>query len=503
VITEIKKIISKLIIRFIKKGTNSSFQKRIKSWAKNPNKEQNAPLTISILITHWLETPVPFYNLEYAMHFRHLGHKVRLFIDFESFYFNSVSQQTVNSIHSVLSLLPDDIEKIYLSDISAPAITHPFDNIDNFLWENAIKFFNGEEASSRFTPLFETTKKAVYLHYCKIFQCIKDNPSDRILIPGGFYGLSGLYVQAAELIGENPVCYDSGFEFLLLSINGPAANMTDIPKSYYMLKNSRLLNLDKVSKLALSEIDKRRLGTDLFKYQVTSVTTSNLEEYDILIPLNLRVDTAALNIQKVFPSVKVWLMSVMEWAIVNSIKVIIRQHPVERFDFARSSDDIGSLVNKLDPGSKLIRYISADEPVNSYDLLEKCRVVLPFASSIGIEAAILKKPVITHTEVYYKDLGFVFSAQTKEEYFTFLQDCLANRKTVTETMYQNALICYFLTQNCNYIVTRFNAQPGNFKNWLKIPPRFLWQTPACLIVTQAIETNTPVSFIQAEKILLQ
>ena len=55
------------------------------------------------------------------------------------------------------------------------------------------------------------------------------------------------------------------------------------------------------------------------------------------------------------------------------------------------------------------RFVAAEDSVNSYDLLRSARLVLPFTSNIGIEAAAIGKPVLVSGAAYYADLGFVWS----------------------------------------------------------------------------------------------
>ncbi len=71
-------------------------------------------------------------------------------------------------------------------------------------------------------------------------------------------------------------------------------------------------------------------------------------DYDILVPLNISWDTAALALDTAFPTVRDWLGALLEWLATRpGLKLCIRQHPRERLGFAKSNDDLGDFVAGL------------------------------------------------------------------------------------------------------------------------------------------------------------
>ena len=66
-------------------------------------------------------------------------------------------------------------------------------------------------------------------------------------------------------------------------------------------------------------------------------------------------------------------------------------------------------------------FVAADDPVSSYDLLDSVDLVLPFTSNIGIEAAALGKTVLVAGASFYADLGFTWSATSRDEYLALLR----------------------------------------------------------------------------------
>ena len=142
----------------------------------------------------------------------------------------------------------------------------------------------------------------------------------------------------------------------------------------------------------------------------------------VLIPLNVEWDTAALGRHVHFKSTTEWLISTIGAVLEqNAGPVVVRQHPSERRPLQRSKLDVAALLRESFGQDPRCQFVAADDPVSSYDLLRAARLVLPFVSTIGIEAAAMGKPVLIAGACYYTDLGFVWSAGSREEYFDLLQ----------------------------------------------------------------------------------
>ena len=145
-------------------------------------------------------------------------------------------------------------------------------------------------------------------------------------------------------------------------------------------------------------------------------------------------------------------------------------------------------------GSAMIprcQFVAADDPVSSYDLLRAARLVLPFVSTIGIEAAALGKPVVISGACYYADLGFVWSAGSREEYLDLLHRGLHGKLTLRSDQVERAWLCYYLTAVRNRVSTDFTPHPDDFWTWSQRPFPSLLSDPAVVDIFEAHRNGSP------------
>ena len=284
---------------------------------------------------------------------------------------------------------------------------------------------------------------------------------------------------------------DSGFSILLLSTDGIAANLDDIPRAFQMLP----IEDDWVIDEAKSELKRRMFGKDLFNSQNVPATGEKYS-YGIVLPLNQSYDLSALERHNVFKNQTEWILETVAWVLNNTLeKVVIRRHPVERHKGFASNDDYRSRLKERFGDNDRICFIDSDAPVNTYDLIEQARVVVTYVSTVGIEAAALGKVVVTEGSNCYSDLGFVWGANDKEQYFDYLSKAVNGKLEINNEQIDDAWRCYYLTQVCNWHHTIFTPQASDFDKWVIENPEELLNRQEVIDVIDAIDKNIPLSII--------
>jgi hypothetical protein len=217
------------------------------------------------------------------------------------------------------------------------------------------------------------------------------------------------------------------------------------------------------------EIAKRKAGSDNFESQIKNSGAGGEELRDgMLIALNSSWDAAALGLQRVYPGNADWIVGTVRYLLDNSdATVIVRQHPAERLSFAATSDDYRALLQRNFGDHPRLVFIAAEDPINSYALLERVKAVIVHSSTIGIEATAYGRPVVTGSRAYYSGLGFVWRAEDAARYHALLDDAVAGRLEVTEAMREDAMLCFYVTQLCNWVFSRFN--PADYVKWSRAP----------------------------------
>lgn len=466
--------------------------------------------TIALVVTVWLTTWVPWYAVLMGLLLSVRGNRV-VFIHDDLPFGDAprVSSIVRHFIRRVMRRLAARYEVINLSDFLRGNTTlsdEALARITRLAELNAVHKLRGEtlpEGRSAYEALVrEQLRRALPA----IERVVSEHHFDAIVMPGGVYGTSGLWIAAGEARGVRVSTYDAGAGLVLLAARGIAAQLQDIPVAFARVKQDAAASPAQESvmlALGRAEIEKRHSGRSSFNYQQASGVADPLDPYKgaILIALNSSWDQAALGLHVVFKDSREWIVESVRWILEHTdAKVIVRQHPAERFDLARTSDDYGALLRQAFGDHERLFFIAAANPLNSYDLLAVSSAVLAYTSTFGVEASALGKPTITASRSYYADLGFVWSAKSRDRYFELLGQAARGELTVTPAMSRDALLCYYTTQVCNWNFTHFNPVSDEF--FLR-PLADLLAAPDVDVILSVLESGTPSAVLNHEHQLRQ
>jgi hypothetical protein len=319
-----------------------------------------------------------------------------------------------------------------------------------------------------------------------------------MLIPGGVWAVSGIYCQVCQTLGIALTTFDSGTGLLCFQHGGPAAHFPDLNPSMQMLAEKCAKNESvrrKVEEWVHERLSVRRRGEDELELQPKRAAISN-KPADIVVPLNYRLDTAAMCRQKLFSSINEWMGAIVIWGESHpEISIAFRQHPCERIPAFRSKEDYSWISERLAPN---IRFIGAWDSVNTYDLLIGCRTVLPYSSRVGIEAGVLGKPVILAASTYYEKMAFAQAAGSKEEYFDLIEESIKHPVQQTFEQRCSAYAAYYVAENFGLHKTNFTPIPSDFEIWVEQDPKILWAKDRASIFLQAAITRRPAADLLVE-----
>jgi len=321
---------------------------------------------------------------------------------------------------------------------------------------------------------------------------------DWLFVPGGIWGVTSLYWNACRQLGIGLSTYDSGEKQICLHGDGPAAHFPDVVPAIRRLAAAVAANpaiMPEIERWVRDRMAVREAGDD--EFQLQPKWAAAVDAFDIVVPLNYRIDTAAMCRQRLFPSVNHWIRALVEWALGRpDVKVIFRQHPCEKINAYRSGEDY-SWINALN--EPRLRFVSAEEPVNTYRLIRSCRVVAPYSSRVGLEAAILGKPVILAAKCYYDELECVRCPETKEAYFSSLEHCCKEAPSQSEELRRLAVIAYYVVERFTLLDTNFTPLYEDFQRWVIEPPDQLWKDPVVDMLFQSASRRQPLSLRLLER----
>jgi len=453
----------------------------------------------AVVITPWFGSPVPWYSTAVGLLLAANGNKVTFVLDDQMFGPPSkIWRLQLVAIRVALAAVARHHTVLRLSDFGRNEVidTTTSASLDRLAYLNAVWFRKGETGIDEATRQLNASQ--MQDAHRAIGHLLDRHPQEALFVPGGICGTSGVWLLAAQQRGIRVSTYDSGgYGVLLLAVNGIACQLDDIPRAYAMVKQhaGRGAERDLVIAFAEEEIGKRRSGTDKFSSQLKN-TTGKRPEYEggILIALNSPWDSAALGLHTVFATTQEWIVETVRHLLDHTdAPVLVRQHPVERLPSVRSVDDTRGLLRHHFGDSSRLHFIAAEDPVNSYDLMEQVKAMVVYTSTIGVEAASQGRIVITESNSYYADLGFVQKATTAQDYYALLSAAAEGRLESSPAKHEDALFCYYITQCCNWMHTPFLVQ--KFGTWSELGLDGLAAEPTVQIIVQAIERNIPVSFL--------
>ena len=455
-----------------------------------------------VVVSPWISTPVPFFSLECALALRRAGLKASVIWDSIEIVGNVPDKKHIEVISGVFPELPRGIEVVDVSRAATRTSERDGEPARRIVYENAVRNVRGEMNVADFFAAHPEAEADTRAHFARIRETLATGGFDWLLVPGGIFGVSAVYLEMARELGLRFSTFDSGPGRLRLAHEGVAGHLADLPRAFEIVNGEMdQERKERGRELGREELSRRTQGADDRGFQVAAATGAT-ERCDVLIPMNIRWDSAALGRQRLFASVEENIAAVLEWAARKpGVTFCIRQHPSERRDHLRGSDNWEGLVARFGHMGERVRWIGAADAVSTYDLIRAAKVVLPHTSTVGIEAAMMGRPVVLATRVYYDGFSFVWNPGTREEFFALLEKALGGELAVSEAAKAEAALAYFMTQQCAVMRTRFTPQNEDYTRWMETPPEALWQEPEAHDFLTALCTREPLAAIRARRVL--
>lgn len=432
---------------------------------------------IGILLTPWMGLPVPWYGITIGLILKSKGYSDITFVvndlwDEKNIFYSGYKTQ----VDSILKMLKKKYLKEFKFNIlklsNVPEMTLDAvdeDVVSHYANLNTIKYLGNSINDQMHEDIFNKWLELYHNMGGKIKGCAGLG-WERFIIPGGMFQETGLFLKIFNKKNINIITYDSGAERYKIGINVCAAQNGNVSETAnYILKQNK--NLDVIEsdakKILLNRMQMRPelsiVGRGKIIQNIAYEDCIN-EKYDIVLFTNLEFDTAALGTHDVFKNDYMWITETIQFIIQNTnASVAIRQHPLQRqFKHITTNEES---IKKLIKENDRVTFINYDEKVNSYNLIDNAKVIIVNTSTIGLEAGLLGKMVITDSHSYYSSAAFVRYCNSKEQYFDNIEKVLREEIQAKEENKLEAAVYYFLTQKCSSVLTDFTPQPDDFECW--------------------------------------
>tara|TARA_B110001450_G_scaffold218812_1_gene213476 strand:- start:21803 stop:23377 length:1575 start_codon:yes stop_codon:yes gene_type:complete len=459
-----------------------------------------------IVITPWMYTAVPWYALTIALMLRKKGINVHLVWD--DLVFDDLALDQENSsnmqnkaIEAVLDIVSGFLPILRISQFEeCPLDEKDLNELKRLAEVGTIHKFKSSMPSDLTRQYSEDWFLSQQRNLRKIKGLFNKYSFDRILLPGGVYGNSGLYFHLCSN-KEKVSTYDCGLSRALVCVNGITGYQADVPTCLNSdeFKEMSLTQKQTVIELASRELAMRKDGVDAHETQITPVNGGiNIASPDIVIALNIAWDLPALGKHLFFKNDLDWVVETVNFILNETdATVAVRQHPHERRH--ASGRDFSSVITKMFGSSERFRFYTCDDPVNTYQLLSQSSILLPYVSTIGIEGALFGRTVIMEGDSYYSNFSFVQKATSKSDYFERIGIELKHPSKLSEDQIEDAMLTYYITQLCTAEATYFTPHPINFIQWVGEDFEELARNPSLEVIITALAQRVPVALLNHRK----
>ena len=145
----------------------------------------------------------------------------------------------------------------------------------------------------------------------------------------------------------------------------------------------------------------------------------------VLLAANVIGDSLTLGRQCFSQTMTEWLQrTACLFAELGDVQFVIRIHPGERYTKGPSVADVVRSVLPSLPEN--LRLVAADDPVNTYDLLQIADLGLVYTTTVGLEMAMSGMPVIVAGQTHYRGKGFTLDPGSWQEYFDTVKIALGD-----------------------------------------------------------------------------
>jgi hypothetical protein len=269
---------------------------------------------------------------------------------------------------------------------------------------------------------------------------IQDNDPEIIITPNGSILEMGVVYQVARYLDVQVVTYEFGEQRDRIWLAQNAEVMRQETDELWKTRKDLSLNEDQWNQVR--ELFTSRQRADLwqnFSRRWQGLPSQGGEQVRldlgldeispdsrpvILLPANVIGDSLTLGRQVFTDNMTQWLQRTVQYFTEHpKTQLVVRIHPGERYTKGPSVAEV--VQSTLPHLPEHIHLVGADDPVNTYDLIEIADLGLVYTTTVGMEMAMSGVPVIVAGQTHYREKGFTIDPDSWETYYQVLAQTLA------------------------------------------------------------------------------
>ncbi|HXI57320.1 MAG TPA: acyltransferase [Polyangia bacterium] len=315
---------------------------------------------------------------------------------------------------------------------------------------------------------------------------LADDAFDFVLVPEGLYDGGEILAAAARAAGVRVSTFDVHSGHLLVGLSGPASALTDVARAF--ADAARLLG---VRREVAQQMARARLQARMHGDQPAAVA-------DVVILPGVQPAAGAPAGHRCFRDDDEWLVETVAFLLDSTqARVAVRQEPGQ--NLAGAAARLQRLLTNRWPDHPRLQIVGAAEPGGTYPLIAGSRLVLPGWSTLGVEAAILGKPLVMDSNAYYAGLPFVDAVTDKASYFARIVAHMQQPSPPDAETIAAAELCLFFAAVCSEVETAFIPTREAFGVWSKMSFDALAADDGVRTIVRALAYDIPIAAVQGRK----
>lgn len=280
-------------------------------------------------------------------------------------------------------------------------------------------------------PLFKLRMRRNRKAAEKFFAHLQEDRPDVVIVPNGLILEFGALFEVATYLGIDVVTYEFGEQRdkIWIAQNKPVMYQ-DTGDMWALYKDKEFSPQERER---IEELFASRRSASLWQQfsrqwqqvpaegrQAVRDKTGLDHRLVVLMAANVIGDSLTLGRQVFSDSMTEWIERTLEFfSHKPDIQFVLRIHPGERYTQGPSVADI--VREKFPAIPDHFKIVAADDPVNTYDLIAAADLGLTYTTTVGMEMAMSRLPVIVSGNTHYRGKGFTLDPDSWESYFFLIE----------------------------------------------------------------------------------
>jgi hypothetical protein len=415
-----------------------TLRRRLEHWSSQtplPKEKTGKKIFVFSMIYLWIQ-----YASGLSLTFSGMGHEVTLaYLPYHD-WFNENSQHQIaiqdRAFRKVLQPLASILNLIPVFGLTADALPKVLEQAVEALTIRDFQYTRQVEVVDQNNPLYGFRLRRNQEAAGIFLKILRDDRPDVVVVPNGLILEFGALFEVAKYLEIPVVTYEFGEQRDRIWIAQDTPVMyQDTGEMWNFYKDQPFTQVEREKVEQLFESRQNASLWQQFSRQWQEVPAEGIQAVKekvglddrpvVLMAANVIGDSLTLDRQVFSGSMTEWIRRTLEYfSDKPQFQFVLRIHPGERYTDGPSVEDIVREKFKDIPDHFFI--ISAKDPINTYDLVAVADLGLTYTTTVGMEMAMSKLPVIVSGNTHYRGKGFTLDPDSWEAYFSMIDSVLEN-----------------------------------------------------------------------------